>query len=614
MPNIRIFDYLFDQLNRHPLERAFGHKTDNGWTYLSTREVVDLVNRTSAGLLKLGLKPGDKIATVVQKTSPDWVILDFAMLQTGILNIPMYPTISAREYAYILEESEAVLCIAGDDELYEKVMAAKAGVPTLREVLTFVEHPAARSWHVLMSPENADLSEVVRVRDNIHPDDLATIIYTSGTTGNPKGVMLTHRNVVFNVEAMRKLIPIDPGDRSLSFLPVSHVFERAVVYAYTAYCASVSFTGIDKLGGEDGDLQAIKPHFFSAVPRLLEKVYERILSRGMALKGPTRWLFFWALKLTDDWEFDKSYTGAPKWARQVADKLVFSKWRAALGGNVKGIVTGASACPLRIMRTFNAAGVRVREGYGMTEAAPALSFNRFESGGAMLGTVGQILEGVDIIIEQGADYKPDEGEILAKGAGIMTGYYKQPDKTAESLRHINGEKWLVTGDVGRFVAGPGGQRFLQITDRKKELIKTSGGKYVAPTPIENSLKEHALVDQAMVVGENLKFVSALIVPSVDGLKDWTHRHGLPWTKMADMILKPEVIHRYQMLIDRINPFFGHAEQIKKFTLLADPWEQVKPDGSDAELTPSLKLKRRVILKKFEREIAAMYHDAQEKIM
>jgi long-chain acyl-CoA synthetase len=600
----RLFDYLYEQLEHCPQDHAFGHKVNGQWRYYSTQETVRLVNQASLGLLRLGLQPGDKVATVVYQTTPAWVVLDFAMAQTGILNVPMYPTISAREYEYILRESESKYCIVGENDLYEKVRAAQANLPGLNEIFAFGEHPRARSWETLLA--DGDFSEVERLKAGIRPGDVMTLVYTSGTTGNPKGVMLTHDNIIFNIEALRQLIPFRPGDRILSFLPVSHVFERVAVYAYTAFGGSVAFTGTENLGGETGDLRAIRPHYFTTVPRLLEKVYDKIVAKGIELRGIKRTLFFWALHLTGRWYFDYTPSGlaALKW--KIADRLIFSKWREALGGCVKTIITGASACPLRIMRTFNAAGIPVREGYGMTEVAPALSFNSMKPGGAMLGTVGPLLDGVKVRIEPSPDYGPGEGEILAQSPGVMAGYYKQPEKTAEVMRRIDGQNWLATGDVGAWVDGPGGRRYLKITDRKKELLKTSQGKYVAPAPLESALKEHYLVEQAMIVGDDLKFVSALIVPAAEGLRDWCLRHQIEWTGVAAALQRPEVQRRYEMLLERINPHFGKFEQIKKFKLLPDLWEPVKADGSDAELTPTLKLKRRVILKKFQHDIDAMY--------
>jgi long-chain acyl-CoA synthetase len=606
MPVKPLFEYLYEQYHEKPLERAYGHKINGQWVYYSTQQIVDMVNRTSAGLLRMGLKPGDKVGTVVYRTLPEWVILDFAMLQIGVLNVPMYPTISPREYEYILNEAEVQYCIVGDGDLYDKLNNAKANVPGLKEIFCFYDHAALRKWDVLMAEPGCDLSEVERLKAAVQLDDICTYIYTSGTTGNPKGVMLSHRNISYNVECMRKLIPCRPGDQLLSFLPVSHSFERAVVYAMTGYGLSVAFTGTDNLGGEAGDLRTIRPHFFTTVPRLLEKVYDKIYAKGYELRGLKRAIFFWAMGLADTWEFDQKPGPWKSLQWRIADKLVFSKWREALGGRIKGIITGASACPVKIMRTFNAAGIPVREGYGLTETAPAISFSHFAPGGALLGTVGLPFEGLDLMLEPHPEYGEGEGEILVKSPGVMAGYYKQPEKTAEMTRMINGERWLATGDVGRLMDGPGGRKFLKITDRKKELLKTSLGKYVAPAPIESLLKEHPLVEQAMVVGENLKFVSALIVPSEDGLREWCHRHEVPWTNMQEATQNPKVLERYDMLIERVNPHFAKHEQIKKVTLLPDLWEPIKKDGTEAELTPTMKLKRRVIMDKFKREIEAMY--------
>ncbi len=389
----RLFDYLDDQLRDHPLDNAFGQKVGGEWRYLSTAEIAALANRASLGLLRLGLRPGDKVATAVYQAIPEWVALDFAMLQIGVINVPMYPSISSREYEYILNESEAKYCFVGEGDLLDKVLAAKEKVGGLKEVFSFHQASGLRCWTELLAPENSDFLEVEQIKRSIRPDDLATIIYTSGTTGNPKGVMLSHRNIVFNVDTLRYLAPIAPGDRVLSFLPVSHVYERVATYLYTAVGASVSFTNTENLGGESGDLRAIRPHFFTCVPRLLEKVYERIYNKGLELSGVKRWLFFWALSLTEDWKFDKKYSGWKAFQWKIADKLIFSKWREALGGCVKGMTTGASACPMRVLRSFNAAGIPVREVYGLSEAAPGLSINGFGPGEALLGTVGTALGG-----------------------------------------------------------------------------------------------------------------------------------------------------------------------------------------------------------------------------
>ena len=368
---------------------------------------------------------------------------------------------------------------------------------------------------------------------------------------------------------------------------------------------AVTFTGTDNLGGDHGDLRRVQPAFFTTVPRLLEKVYERLYNRGLELKGAKRALFFWALKLTNDHEIDVEYTGLRALKHKIADKLIYSKWREALGGNIRGIVIGAAPCPVKVARTFCCAGIPIREGYGLTESSPGLVFSRFYEGGAMLGSVGMPLDNVEIMIDTtDGNYREGEGEILAAGPNIMEGYYNKPDKTEEVIRMIDGKRWLCTGDVGMMVPGPKGKQFLKITDRKKELFKTSGGKYVAPAPIESRFKENFLIEQIMLVGDNQKFVSALIVPAVDPLKDWCATNGVAWD---DNTLKHnKVIERYQEIADRYNPDFSHIEQVKKIMLLNTTWDMIKADGTEAELTPTLKLKRRVILKKFEKEITEMY--------
>jgi long-chain acyl-CoA synthetase len=605
----RLFDYLTEQLEHNPLERAFSFKNaSDQWVHYSTRQMADWANRLSRALIALGLKKGDRVASVVYQTTPAWVALDYALHQLGVINVPMYPTISTREYAYILQESEAIYCFVGSGDLAAKVQGAMPEAPSLREIFSIEDNPDAPQLRHMDDLDQSGVTDaqLVDYQRAVSPDDVATFIYTSGTTGFPKGVVLTHRNIAYNVETMRALLPIEPGQSGLSFLPVSHVFERAALYAYTAYGVEVYFSSPENLGGESGDLQAVRPHFFTAVPRLLEKVYEKIYDKGLAASPVKRAIFLWAMKQADQWDFDQKLTGFAAIRRSLADRLVFSKWRAALGGRVTGIVIGASACPVHIMRSFNAAGIRVREGYGMTEAAPAVSFSRFEPYGAMLGTVGIPVEGLKIKIEPSPEDRPGEGEIMVQSPGVMLGYYRQPDKTDEVIKVRSDGRWLCTGDVGALVKGPDGRTFLKITDRRKELLKTSGGKYVAPAPIESLLKGHRLVEQAMVVGENLKFVSALIVPSTGGLIDWCKKHGVEYRDLASAVLNPKVIARYQMLLDRINPGLGHVEQVKKFALVPQSWEPVKADGSEGELTPTMKLKRRVIAQRYHDLIETMY--------
>ncbi|MCB9080790.1 MAG: long-chain fatty acid--CoA ligase [Lewinellaceae bacterium] len=603
MEPTRLFDYIHFQKANYPQDRAFGGRQEDGsFTYYSTAEVIDLANKISRGLLKAGINKGDRIGVAVYQNRPEWSILDIGIQQIGAINVPVYPTISPAEYEYIFNDSEIKLCFVGKLDLYDKVTQAQANVPSLKTVYTFDHHPDRPYWEDIFSNEGQE--EVDARMAEVQPGDLATIIYTSGTTGVPKGVMLSHDNIVSNVHASAAIIPVVNGDIALSFLPLCHIFERAASYHYTYRGVSVVYTGTDNLGGDEGDLKKVMPHFFTTVPRLLEKVYERIYNKGLELTGVKKKLFFWALNLTEDYAFDKPIGGLKG---IVADKLIFSKWREALGGNVKGIVTGAAALPLRIAQVFSAAGIPIREGYGLTETSPVLTASTFEPGGAMLGTVGQPIPGVEIRIDESdGTYRPGEGEILAKGPNIMMGYYRKPEATAAVTKVIDGEPWFCTGDVGTFVKGPGGKPFLKITDRKKELLKTSGGKYVAPAPIENSFKESFFIEQMMVVGEARKFVSAIIVPAEEALRDWCKHHNIAWTTLPEMIDLPEVQAKYQKIIDEINPKFNHIEQIKKFKLVPQQWEPVKADGSAAELTPTMKLKRRVILDKYQPVIEGMY--------
>ncbi len=604
----RLFDFIHYQQEIYPLQEAFGSRRDGEWKYYSTAETIEMANKASRGLIRMGVEPGDKIAVAVYQNRPEWVILDIAIQQIGAVNVPVYPTISPGEYEYIFNDSQAQYCFVGKDDLYDKVREAQKNVPSLKEVYTFDRHMGRPFWEDIFSDEGQD--EVEKRKAAVRPEEMATLIYTSGTTGAPKGVMLSHNNIVSNVLAVKKIFPIQAGDTALSFLPLCHIFERTALYVYTFKGLRIAFTGTDNLGGEEGDLRAVRPHFFTTVPRLLEKVYEKIYNKGLELSGLARNLFFWALNLTEGYEYDKAYSGLAAAKIKIADRLIFSKWREALGGRVKGIVTGAAPCPVKMARVFSAAGIPIREGYGLTETSPGLAVGRFEPGGAMLGTIGPSIDKVELMIDTSSGlYRDGEGEILAKGPNIMMGYYNKPEATAEVMKEIDGEQWFCTGDVGRMVEGKGGRQFLQITDRKKELLKTSGGKYVAPAPIENKLKEDFLIEQAMVVGESRKFVSALILPATEALQDWCEHKGIAWTSLEEAIQHPEVIRKYQRIIDAYNPLFSKVEQIKKFKLLSGTWEPVKSDGTEAELTPTMKLKRRVIRDKYNDAIESIYIDA-----
>ncbi len=602
----RLFDLLYRQLELYPLSESVSARNAEGqWQSYSSRDLVDAAEQAAAGLLALGLAPGDRVALVSYKNRPEWLIMDFAIQLAGMVSIPLYPTISIGEYEYILREAGAKAAFCGGLDLYDKLSAAQKSVPSLGHIITFDRHPDRPFWEDIFTRKGQD--EVQRIKASISGKDLVTIIYTSGTTGNPKGVMLTHGNIMHAVLNTEGYLKMNPGERALSFLPLCHIFERAVSFAYCYKGASVWFCGTDTLSGPDGDLAAVRPVAFTTVPRLLEKVYEAIYNKGLALEGAKKRLFFWALNLTDRYDLHRKPGVWEQLQWKLADRLIFSKWRAALGGNLRMVVTGAAPCPVKILRVFCAAGIPVREGYGLTETAPTLTLNAIEPEWAMLGTVGCPIPGVELRIDPlGGEYGEGEGEILASGPNIMLGYYQKPDITAEVFQEIAGKRWFRTGDVGKLVKGPGGKDFLKITDRKKELLKTSGGKYVAPAPIENRFREHFLVEQIMVVGEQQKFVSALIVPAEEALRGWCRRKGVEGSDLQELVAHPKVVAKYQKLVDAYNPEFSHIEQIKKFRLVARPWLPLHEDQSEAELTPTLKLKRRVILQKHAREIAEIY--------
>ena len=606
----RLFDFIYYQNDNFPQEKAFSYRHQGKEiSAFSTVKIIELANHVSRGLLKLGLKPGDKITSVIVKNRPEWIVLDLGMMQIGVINVPVYPSISSSDYEYIFNDAEVKLCFVGDDtegSVFKKVKKAQAAVPSLSTIYTFDKTGNIPFWEEIWQGTESFQSEVDRIKNTVLPGDLATIIYTSGTTGQPKGVMLSHENIASNIKATVPIIPIHAGDRGISFLPLNHIFERVCSYAYMYVGAQVTFTGVDNLGGDEGDLKAVKPHFFTTVPRLLEKVYEKIYNKGLELTGLKRKIFFWALDLVQDYEYDKEYTGLKKIQMSIADKLVFTKWREALGGCIKGIVVGASPCPVKIAKTFSAAGIPVREGYGMTETSPGITISRFDKGMSRLGCVGPVLNGVEVMIDSSdGNYALGEGEILSSGLNTMMGYYNKPEETAKVIKYIDGKRWMCTGDIGKLDEHHG-IKFLKITDRKKELLKTSGGKYVAPAPIENKFREDFLIEQIMVVGDNQKFVSALVVPAIDALKDWCQHNNVTWTHLSEVLNNQEVVKKYKEVFEKYNPDFSKVEQIKAFRLVSDNWEPVKSDGSPGELTPTMKLKRRVILQKYKNVIDEIY--------
>ncbi len=582
----RLFDIIHYQKANFPLDASIAGKPNGVAQSHSTEEVINIVNDLSLGLIEAGIQAGDKIAIISSTNRPEWNFIDLACLQVGAIDVPIYPTISPAEYEYIMNDSEVRMVFVSDEEVLEKVMKIKEKVSSLQTVFTFDEVDGAAHWKKLISSTNESHKAILQKRmEAIGPMDLATIIYTSGTTGKPKGVMLSHNNIVENTKATLKDLPLKHGDVVLSFLPLCHIFERMVTYSYMAGGASINYAqNLETIGD---DLKSVQPHFFTSVPRLLEKVFDKIVNKGLELKGIKRGLFFWALNLGMKYDWREKQSWWYKRQLKLANKLIFSKWREALGGRITGIVTGSAPLQERLARVFSAGQIPVREGYGLTETSPVLTYNRFDDENSMLGTVGIPIDNVEIKLDT-------DGEILAKGPNIMMGYYNKPEETAEVFTE---DGWFKTGDIGEMVEG----KFLKITDRKKQLMKTSGGKYVAPQPIEEKFKESMLIEQMMVVAEGRKFVSALIVPTFEALKNWCKNKGIDYTTDDEMVKNERVLDKFNRICEKYNPDFSHVEQIKKFKLLPKEWTV---DGG--ELTPTMKLKRKNLNEKYKAEIEGIY--------
>jgi long-chain acyl-CoA synthetase len=577
----------------------FAAKENGHWRKYSTQEVRKLVDSLSMGLLHAGVgyqdgsvEGRDKIA-VLSNNRPEWLILDLAIQQTGAILTPIYPTISPNELEFIFNDASIKMVFVSDQELYNKVQSVRSKTPSVQAVYSFNELSGVLNWKELLHNGTAsDLEKLQSIKDAIRPDELATILYTSGTTGFPKGVMLSHQNIMENVQNVEEIVSAvaNASDRCLSFLPLNHIFERMVSYIYMYIGVSIYYAeSIDTVGD---NLKEVKPTLFTTVPRLLEKVYEKIMAKGRELTGVKKNLFFWAVGVANKFELDKNQGFVYNIQLAIANKLIFSKWRDALGGNVKAIVTGAAACQVRLLRIFTAAKIVVMEGYGLTETSPVISVNRYDSSGRRFGTVGQGIKNVEVKLAE-------DGEICCRGSNVMMGYYKRPDLTAEC---IDNENWFHTGDIGTWVEG----NFLKITDRKKEIFKTSGGKYVAPQPIENKMKESPFIEQMMVVGPERKFTAALIVPAFANLKTWCEKNGVPHQSNDEMISSPRVQEHYKSIVEKFNVQFNHIEQVKKFELLNAEWTI---DGG--ELTPTLKLKRKVITEKYSDAIERIYAEDEK---
>ncbi|MCD0471531.1 long-chain fatty acid--CoA ligase [Flavobacterium sp. JAS] len=572
----RLFDFPYYQQETYNLPVALATKKNGVWEKTSSQEYIAKANAVSRALLRMGVQKDDKIALITSNNRTEWNIMDIGILQTGAQNVPIYPTISEEDYEYILNHSGSMYCFVSDDEVLQKVNAIKANVPTLKEVYSFNEIAGCKNWTdlLLLGEDESNQSEVDARKDSIHTDDLATIIYTSGTTGRPKGVMLSHKNIVSNVLDSAPRIPFDPGkSTALSFLPICHIFERMILYIYQYYGVSVYFgESIDKISD---NLKEVRPTVMTAVPRLLEKVYDKIYAKGTELTGIKKKLFFWAIDLGLRYEPYGANGAWYEFQLKIARKLIFSKWKEGLGGNLDLMVSGSAALQPRLARVFAAAEIPVMEGYGLSETSPVIAVNDQRNKGFKIGTVGKVIRNVEVKIAA-------DGEILCKGPNVMLGYFKDPEKTAEALQ----DGYFHTGDIGEIDS----EGFLKITDRKKEMFKTSGGKYIAPQLIENAMKQSRFIEQIMVIGEGEKMPAAFIQPNFEFVKEWAKIHKITLGSTdKEISSNADVIKRIDEEVEGINEKFGHWEKIKRFELTPDVWSI---DGG--QLTPTLKLKRKII--------------------
>jgi long-chain acyl-CoA synthetase len=589
----RLFDLLEQYVDLFPKKNMLHAKIKGKWEGIPSTEVKNNAIKLAIALKNLGIAANDytpegqdKVA-IIANNRPEWTITDFATQYLGGVVVPIYPSITEAEWEYILNEAAVKVLFISDKHIYKKVARIQQNVPTLKHIYSFDEIEGVQHWsHLLQEVSDQEIEEINQIKKTVKGESLVTIIYTSGTTGNPKGVMLSHNNIVSNVrECMSAFQFCSSENNILSFLPLNHIFERTVMNIYINKGVSIYFAeGMETIGN---DLKEVKPVVFTTVPRLLEKVYEKIDAKGSQLTGLKRKIFDWAVGLALQFEINKPQSTGYKLQMMLADKLVFSKWREAIGGNIKAIVTGSAACQVKLLRLFTAAKIIVMEGYGLTETSPVISVNRFEQNDRMFGTVGTVIDEIEVKLL-------DDGEIVCKGPNVMMGYYKHPELTDEVI--IDG--WFHTGDIGTMVD----DKFLKITDRKKEIFKISGGKYVAPLPIENKMKESVFIEQIMVVGSNEKFAGALIVPAMEKIIAHFSKMGMPIDKTIDKSQNKDILKLIRAELDIYNKLFAAHEQVKKFQLVTNEWTI---DGG--EMTATMKLKRKVIMNKYADLIARIYN-------
>ena len=582
----RIFDLLPHALENFPKEDSVCGKENGVWVHYSTEQYIAKAEQIAYGLLQLGIQKGDRIASI-SNNRPEWNFLDMAIHQVGAIHVSIYPTISESDYQYILNHADVKMVFVAGWELLRKIENVINSIPSLRDnVYTFRNLRGYKHLNEIigMGIANPAPERLKKIKDSITTDDVATLIYTSGTTGNPKGAMLTHANLLNNAKAISPIIPVKEDSRCLSYMPLCHVYERMMIYAW--HYVGVSIYYAESMATIADNLKEIRPDVFTSVPRLLEKFYDKILSVGYKQKGIKKSIFFWANRVALDFELE----GKTKWYKmklKIARKLVLNKWKSALGGRFSVIVSGGAAIQPKLSRIFFAMEIPILEGYGLTETSPVIAVSNFFKNGIKIGTVGPPLPGIEVKIAE-------DGEILTKGHCLMKGYFNAPELTAEV---IDNEGWFHTGDLGQIE--PEGQ--LRITGRKKEMFKTAFGKYIVPTLIENKFSEHPMIDNILVVGEHKQFAAALIVPEFGDMRSWCTKEGIPYTTNEEMILHPQVQARFRRIVDKFNKSFGETEQIKRFKLISYPWTV-----ESGELTPTLKLKRSFIFNKFEKEIEALF--------
>ncbi len=583
----RIFDILTRYKKKYkPKNDVVAGKEKGEWVRYSIDQYIEIVNDISYGLLKLGVKKGDNIATI-SNNRPEWNFIDMGILQTGAIHVPIYPTISESDYQYILTHAEVKYVFVAGKELLRKIEHILPNIPTLKGLYTFTEHEGVKHLSELieLGKQNSEPQKLELIKASIKPNEMATLIYTSGTTGDPKGVMLSHNNIISNFKAVSKIPPVGEEGKSISYLPLCHVYERMLNYLFQYLGISVYYA--ENLATIVDNIKEIKPDIMSTVPRLLEKVYDKIIFKGRKLKGIKKMIFFWSVNLGLRYELDGANGWWYEYKLKIAKKLVFNKWQEGLGGNFKVMVSGGAAIQPRLARIFTAAGIPVLEGYGLTETSPVIAVSNFWKNGIKFGTVGPILKDVKVKIA-------GDGEILCKGPNIMLGYYKAPVLTAEV---IDEDGWFHTGDIGKIEET--GQ--LKITGRKKEIFKTSLGKYISPQLIENKFKESPFIDTIYVLGENQKYAAALVVPDFEHLRSWCMVKEINYTTNKEMLADPVIKKRFKREVDTCNSAFGKTEQIMSFELLDTPWSV-----ETGELTASLKLRRQFIYKKYKVEIDRLF--------